>query len=252
MPEILKPAPGSFCWVEHASADPAAAQAFYGALFGWTFTPAHTMSDGSRYVMAQLKGVNVGGFTTLQGKAVPTRWRSYIAVDDARATLSAAAAQGAQTLMDAEDVGDGVIALLKDPTGAPLVLIQSRRSLGPWLYGEMGAASWSELLTTDLELARRFYAGVFAWDAEVARVGTMPYVVFSGGGDVIGGMAPAPKDHPNGWILYFRVPDAADALARALAAGAGVSVPVTDWGGVGRWALLKDPSGAPFGILQPP
>jgi predicted enzyme related to lactoylglutathione lyase len=252
MPEILKPAPGSFCWVEHASAEPMLAQTFYGAMFGWTFTPAHKMSDGSRYVIAQLNGVNVGGFTTLQGKAVPTRWRSYIAVDDARATLAAAAAQGAQTLMDAEDVGDGIIALLKDPTGAPLVLIQSRRSLGPWLYGERGAPSWAELLTTDLELARRFYGGVFQWDAQASRVGSLPYVVFSGGGDVIGGMAPVPKDHPAGWITYFRVANAAEAVARAGAAGASVTIPVTDWGGVGSWSLLKDPSGAPFGILQPP
>ena len=251
MPEILKAAPGSFCWIEHASAEPAAAKAFYGELLGWNWVDAHTMSDGSRYAMGQLRGVNVGGCTTLQGRRdVPPRWLSYLAVDDAGAAFDSATRLGARALLPVEDVGSGRIGLLKDPGGAPFALWQARRSMGGWLYAENGAMCWNELVTGKVEGAAEFYAGLFGWqpggDAST-------YVLFASDDDIIGGMLPTPKDRPDTppqWVVYFQVPDTDAAVASTPRLKGSVVVPATEQPGVGRWAVLRDPLGVMFGVLQ--
>jgi len=37
MPTVTTHAPGTFCWPELSTPDPAAAKQFYTALFGWQF-----------------------------------------------------------------------------------------------------------------------------------------------------------------------------------------------------------------------
>ncbi len=52
--------PGTFCWVDLATTDPAGAKAFYGGLFGWKSedTPA---GEAGTYTMLRLDGDEVGG-----------------------------------------------------------------------------------------------------------------------------------------------------------------------------------------------
>ena len=59
MQETPTYAPGTFCWVELATTDSAAAKKFYTELFGWTFTDSPIGPD-MVYTMLKLDGKDVG------------------------------------------------------------------------------------------------------------------------------------------------------------------------------------------------
>jgi hypothetical protein len=59
-----------------------------------------------------------------------------------------------------------------------------------------------------------------------------------------------PEDIPPHWMIYFAVADTDLTAARAAELGATVSVEPFDLFNVGRVAVLNDPEGASFSILQ--
>ena len=61
--------------------------------------------------------------------------------------------------------------------------------------------------------------------------------------------AEVPAEVPSYWMAYFAVPDSDTAVAKASGSGAGVIVPPTDIP-AGRFAVLSDPQGAMFGVIQ--
>jgi len=57
-----------------------------------------------------------------------------------------------------------------------------------------GAFSWSELMTTDVEAAKRFYGALFGWETEEFLGAGMPYTLIKVNGEPVGGMmAPSPE-----------------------------------------------------------
>jgi predicted enzyme related to lactoylglutathione lyase len=52
------------------------------------------------------------------------------------------------------------------------------------------------------------------------------------------------------WQVYFEVDDCDAAVAAAAREGGAVAVPATDIPGVGRFAILTDPAGAPFAVIK--
>lgn len=64
-------------------------------------------------------------------------------------------------------------------------------------------------------------------------------------------MPPDVSGMPPFWMVYFAVDNADATVAQMVAAGAKVHRPVADIPGTGRFALLADPQGAGFGILEP-
>ena len=57
-------------------------------------------------------------------------------------------------------------------------------------------------------------------------------------------------DTPSQWVIYFQVADTDATVARTPRLKGSVVVPGTDQPGVGRWAVLRDPLGVMFGVLQ--
>ena len=118
-----------------------------------------------------------------------------------------------------------------------------------------GLPSWYELTTPPggLDRAIAFYGVVFGWDVVDSGMEGFDYRLARAGGDMVAGLLAAQPDTeaPPAWLVYFGV-DSADAfVADALADGASVHQPATDIPGTGRYAVLGDPQGAMFGILQP-
>ena len=73
-------------------------------------------------------------------------------------------------------------------------------------------------------------------------------------GDMVAGLMVMPPDAgamPPFWMIYFAVDDADKAAADVKAAGGAVHREPADIPGTGRFAVLGDPQGAGFGILQP-
>lgn len=117
-----------------------------------------------------------------------------------------------------------------------------------------GEVCWRELRTKDLSAATEFYSKLFGWTMEQSKVTDTPYREIIAGGSAIGGMMSMDGDDwggaPSHWANYIAV-DNADATAEKItASGGSVRVPPFDAPGVGRMAMVADPSGADFAIIQ--
>ena len=259
MPEVTRFAPGHFCWTELMTTDIEEAKRFYGQLFGWQVDD-QPMGEGQYYSMFQVKGKNAAGGYAMgpeqRAQGMPSNWGLYVAVDSAYESASKAKAIGGRVLMEPFDVMDsGRMATIQDPTGAVISLWEAKRSIGGGIVAEPGAVTWNELMTTDTNQAARFYSQLFGWEAQS---NPMPdasmYTIFSKDGEQVAGMMAKPENLaqvPSHWMAYFDVADCNDSVQKARALAAQVNVEPTDIPEVGRFAVLQDPQGAVFSILQP-
>jgi uncharacterized protein len=124
--------PGTLCWTELHTTDPAAAKPFYAAVFGWV-TQDMPMGDFS-YTVIRPAG---SGEDSSQGGIMPlspemtaggssSRWWPYFEVADCDAVAATVAEQGGTVTAPAQDVpGVGRFASLADPAGAAFAVITS-------------------------------------------------------------------------------------------------------------------------------
>lgn len=111
---------GAPSWLQHSSADPAAARKFYETVLGWTVSEM-PMKDGSSYPAIVVGDGPVGGFSPMPGDG---GWLTYITVDDVDARLDKAKAAGATIVSEAMTApGVGRMATIADPFGARLAFI---------------------------------------------------------------------------------------------------------------------------------
>src|SRR6266540_4489053 len=100
-------AAGTPCWAAVASPDPAATQAFYGALFGWTLSGDRFALDGRAVTGLRERGNG------------PAAWLISISTDDSATTAHAVQAAGGRVRAAPVQVaGDGTGAMFADPAGA--------------------------------------------------------------------------------------------------------------------------------------
>ncbi|MGV0800796.1 VOC family protein, partial [Mycolicibacterium elephantis] len=120
----------------------------------------------------------------------------------------------------------------------------------------VGAPTWIDLASSDLERSKQFYGAVFGWTFESAGPEYGGYVTaFKDGKPVAGLMHNDPQwNSPDGWTIYFHTADIKATLNSAVAAGA-IScmepvepMEIKDKGWMG---MLSDPTGAMFGLWQP-
>lgn len=116
--------PNPFVHVELSTGDLAAARKFYKKLFDWNLSDM-PMPGGAKYVMIGVgKGVG-GGMQAKPMPEAPTGWLAYVEVDDVKKTLDKARKNGAQVVLDYQEVmGMGALGIFVDPTGAMLGLWQ--------------------------------------------------------------------------------------------------------------------------------
>jgi hypothetical protein len=79
--------PGAPCWVETLTADPDAAQRFYGGLFGWEFAGSGPLAGPGRaeYFVARQDGHDVAGVAPLPpppAEPPPPAWNTHVSVAD--------------------------------------------------------------------------------------------------------------------------------------------------------------------------
>ena len=120
---------------------------------------------------------------------------------------------------------------------------------------EPGTICWRELRTRDLPAATDFYAKLLGWTIEQSKVTPMAYKEIVISGNAAGGMMPidenwGPEPPPSHWATYIAVENADETTEKIKANGGSVRVPPFDAPGVGRMAMVADPSGADFAIIQ--
>ncbi len=117
-----------------------------------------------------------------------------------------------------------------------------------------GAFIWYDLATTDPAAASSFYASIVGWLPEA--VPDKPYTVLKTGAAMMAGLMQLPphlqqQGVPPHWSGYVHVDDVDAMLAKAEAAGASLRYGPEAIAGVGRFAVLADPSGAVFYLYTP-
>ncbi|MBI1172174.1 VOC family protein [bacterium] len=117
--------------------------------------------------------------------------------------------------------------------------------------GIQGLPCWYELGTSNLEAAKAFYGAILGWSVADSGMPGMTYLLASAGAVMVAGMMRAEAPQPVAWSIYFAVESADATVAAAEALGARVHVPPSDIPNTGRFAVLADPQGAGFAILQP-
>lgn len=114
-----------------------------------------------------------------------------------------------------------------------------------------GLPCWYELASTDLTKSQNFYADVLEWKWADSGTPGMDYRLAKRDGSMVAGLFAAQDGMSPAWTIYFAVSDADVTAAQAEALGATIVVPPSDIPGTGRFAMLIDPQGAGFAILQP-
>lgn len=116
----------------------------------------------------------------------------------------------------------------------------------------IGGPCWTELGTSDLEGAKRFYVELFGWRPETdprqeAGGYTMAYL----GDAAIAALTPLYQEsQPVAWNVSFAVADADEAARKVEEAGGTVILGPMDVFDVGRFAVALDPTGAAFQLWQ--
>ena len=121
---------------------------------------------------------------------------------------------------------------------------------------EPGTFSWVELATRDGAAAKRFYTSLFGWGVDEMPVGDgTTYTMLTKNGKRVGAlyqMSAQQQGVPPHWNVYFNVESTDDTVARATELGGTVVAPAFDVPTVGRLAVLADPQGGMFCLMQSP
>jgi len=245
----VKTAVGRFVWHDHVSNDPGKAKDFYASLFGWeteVFKPGEI-----DYPMIVVDGKGHGGFGPAEGGA-PPHWMGHVYVEDVDAAAERASGAGGTVLHGPSDIPDvGRFAVVRDPQGAVFSLFTPNE---PSMDTGEGVFVWDELLTSDVEAAKRFYGEVVGWTSRDMPVGgDFTYTLFRSGDSDRAGCMPMMPDTPAPmWIAYIGTDDVDATANRAKELGATVyAEPMDIPDGIGRFAVIGDPTGAAVGLFKP-
>ncbi len=261
LPPIVEPASverhvGKVIFVELVTPDLGAAEKFYGGLFGWTFRD--TQAGTIKYAEALLDGHTVAGMVHREVRAGEQRqpaWVTFIAVRDVDAAKTAALKNGAKVLFEPHTIPQrGREAIFADPQGATFAVLASSSGDPPDELADPGEWIWSSLITSDPDTDAAFYQAMF--DYEVFDLPADPgfrHLMLATDNYARASLNSLPASRPNmhpHWLNYVRVDDAVKTSAKAVALGGRVLVePRVDRHG-GKVALVADPMGAPFGLLE--
>ncbi len=245
---------GRIVWRDLISNKPAESRRFYEELFGWEFQGVgnlFNLGGEDAYSLIRHNGRLIGGMVNearLQNDADDiSQWVVLMSVADVDAAAATFAAEGGEVLTPPTDVADrGRMAIVVDPQGALLALVQTaegdpeRRQPG---YGDF---LWDELWTTDLESATAFYTGMTGLtENDVALEADRTYRTLNRGAEPTLGVMNHPFDEQRPvWVTYIRVEDPAAITARVEALGGTVYLEAQDRPLGGQVALIADPSGA--------
>jgi uncharacterized protein len=245
---------GAPCWIDIMTSNPDATRSFYESLFGWTTIDPGP--DYGGYVNFHLDGEPVAGcMKNTPEMQMPDVWSVYLATDDAKATVDAAAAHGGGVIVPAMDVLElGTMAVVSDAGQAAIGLWQPNQFPGITVLAEPGAPGWFELHTRDYDAALQFYRDVFGWDTfAVSDVPEFRYTTLgkdeAAAAGVMDATAFLPEGVPAHWSVYFQTADADATLAQAVALGGAVVQPAEDTP-YGRLAVASDVTGTVFKLVQ--
>ena len=118
-----------------------------------------------------------------------------------------------------------------------------------------GYVAWNELMTRDVEAAKKYYARVCGWTYHPMKMkgGQDYFVALLDGAGVAGIMdiadIPAYDKSPAHWLTYVGVANVDDEVSKTEDLGGEIMRYPVDVPGIGRIAIVKDPGGAMVGLI---
>lgn len=247
---------GKVIFVELVTPDLVAAKQFYAGLFGWTFRDIQ--AGGAEYAEASLDGHPVAG---LIHKEIPAgghrqpSWLNFISVRDVDAAKKIALQHGAKVLFGPRSMPNrGREAVFADPQGAVFAVLDSSSGDPPDVLAAPGEWIWSSLITTNPDADAAFYQTLFDYEVfDLPSDKGAQHLMLASDNYARASANTLPENKPNihpHWLNYIRVEDAVKMTAKLVALGGRVLVePRVDRHG-GKVAIVADPMGAPFGLLE--
>jgi len=247
---------GKVIWADLVTPDLVTAKRFYSGLFGWTFRDIQTAD--TNYAVALLDGRPVAGFfqrVIRPGEQRQPSWLTFLAVRDVDATKRSALEHGAKVVFEPKSYPQrGRQAVFADPEGAIFAVLASNSGDPPDFLAAPGEWIWSALLVHDPDTDAAFYQALFGYDVfELPSDNGLKHVILSSDEYARASVNSLPTDssrrHPH-WLNFVRVVDTVDAAAKAVALGGRVLVEPHVGRHGGKVALVADPAGAPFGLME--
>jgi predicted enzyme related to lactoylglutathione lyase len=248
--------PGKLIWQDLLTDTPDRTRNFYSELFGWEFEP---LACGVNYTIIRHHGEMIGGMVDqnqLPTKADISQWVVAMSVTDVEKAVALVAAAGGAVFTPATSLGDrGDIAVVADPAGALLALLQTRNGdpADPAdIQPRSGDFLWRELWTKDPQQAADFYRQLAPFEETALTLpmadAQIDYRVLTTANRPRVGIRPTPVlQMPPMWVSYLRVADEdelAVILSKVPALGGDILVPAVARPGGGHMAVIAGPSGA--------
>ncbi|WP_328864631.1 VOC family protein [Streptomyces sp. NBC_00341] len=247
-------------WLDLGTPDLDGAAAFYTALFGWGYEAGGPETGG--YGMFTLDGKSVGGVMTVTEEQAKSSWSVYFQSSDTDATARLVEKAGGSVPFAPMDVLEfGRMGGFADRGGAYFGVWQPKQLPGLGAVGDTGSLCWAELYTPDVPAAAAFYGAVFGWDCSQVPYpeggGSYTLVRTGGGGEEAGFGGLVPLDAvpvravvgPH-WLPYIEVDDCDATVAEVERLGGKLTLEPLEMDGVGRFANVADPYGAPFAVIK--
>jgi len=114
---------------------------------------------------------------------------------------------------------------------------------------------WYELLTTDIEAAKAFYANVVGWGTRDVSMPGLAYSLFTVADAPVTGLMNLPEDARRAratphWMGYVGVADLDAAVGRIKQLGGAVRVPPTNIPNISRFSVVADPQKATLALVK--
>lgn len=119
--------PGALCWTELTTKDPAKAEAFYTALFGWVskHSAPGAPTDYTEFSVGGRPMVGMMAMPPGMPPEVPSYWMPYFQVADCDVSAAKATGLGGSVMIGPQDIPNtGRFAILKDPQDAMFAVFQ--------------------------------------------------------------------------------------------------------------------------------
>ncbi len=237
--------PGEFLGSDLLTENAVTAAAFYGELFGWD---VEKVREDNYAIHHQGRLIaSVSKIDSADNEANESFWLVGIAVADLDRAMKAAGQLGAEVREPVTTVeGYGRFAVIADPQGAPVMLIEPGSIPIGGTTGH-GSWVWAELWTRDVDAAADFYAKVIGYSQTEVERRDEKYHVFKFGEELRAGLVKIPKELENvkpGWAAYVGVENLAKTMARVRELGGRVIFASEDNPVRGAVALIAGPAGA--------
>jgi len=115
-----------------------------------------------------------------------------------------------------------------------------------------GTFCWNEGVSTDVAASTKFYTELLGWKAESHDMEGMGYTVFKAGDAMAAGLMAMPPDAkgvPSHWMGYIAVDNVDELAEKSKALGGTIIHGPADIPTVGRFVIIKDPTGAVVSLI---